>query len=207
MNIQNLLKKLEGMQTVETVMTALNVDRKKAIYYLHRLRKAGYVKAKRLSNNKRVYSISFENKLSGKSYYEIINDNSPIKISTPDVYKIYGKEVSLEETLVFAVKTQSLRTILASLSLFKKINDWSRLYQLAKQNNIERQIGALYDLARKVMLTRRMAKTFRNSALPKENCQWSYVISGLKSSDFEEIEKMWKIYLPFNKNDLEAYTR
>ena len=203
--MKTLLKNLEGTQTIESVMTLLAVDRKKAIYFLYRLRQKGYVKTKRLSNNRRLYSISFENKLGGVSYHEIINKNSPIKINAPEVYKIYGKEPSLEETLVYAVKTKSLRIILASLALFKKINDWPELYRLAKTNHLERQIGALYDLARKVMKVRRMTKRFRNLSLPKKDASFCYVVLGLKSKDFTEIEKVWKIYLPFNKSDLEGY--
>jgi len=202
-----LLKKLEGIQTIETVMDALDVDRKKAIYYISRLRKAGYVKTKKLSNNKRVYNISFENRLKGTSYYEIINKYSPVKISTSITYKIYGKTPSFEETLVYAVKTQSFRTILAALALFRKIDDWTTLYQLAKSNHIERQVGALYDLVRKIMLTRRMSGKFRHYALPNKNSQWEYVIPKIKSDDFKDVEKVWKIYLPFNKKDLEAYKK
>ena len=148
-----LLQKLAGIQTIESVMDILNVDRKMAIYYLHRLRKEKYVKTKRLSNNRRVYNISMDNKLGGKNYYEIINQYSPIKIATPFTYKIYGKELSLEETLIYAIKTKALRTILASLSLFKRINNWVRLYNLAKENHIERQVGALYDLSHQILLS------------------------------------------------------
>jgi len=200
-----LLKKLVGVQTIVSVMDILNVNKKMAIYYLHRLRTEGYVKTKKQSNNTRVYTISIDNKLGGKSYYDIMNQYSPIKISTPVIHRIYGKEPSVEETLLYAIKTQSLRTILASLALFKKINNWVELYRLAKENHVERQVGALYDLARKIMKVRRMTSKFRKNALPKKESKFDYVISGLKSKDFMEIEKVWKTYLPFNKKDLEGY--
>ena len=200
-----LLKKLGGVQTVSSIKNILNISKEKAVYYVYRLRKSGYVKTKKLSDNKRVYNISFENKLKGTSYYEILNKNSPIKIASPKIYKIYGKEPSLEETLIFAVKTQSPRTILASLSLFRKIKNWPELYTLAKKNHIERQVGALYDLSRKVIKTRRMTKRFRNNARPDKSVAFKYIIPELKSKDFKEIEKIWRIYLPFNKKDLEDY--
>ncbi|MBI2208559.1 hypothetical protein HYU50_03610 [Candidatus Woesearchaeota archaeon] len=200
-----LLKKLEGVQTIDSASNILNTNKGKTIYYLFRLRKEGYVKTKRLSNNKRVYNISFENKLKGTSYFEIINKYSPVKIATPITYKIYGKDPSLEETLVYAIKTGSLRTILASLALFKKITNWSELYQLAKKNRIERQVGALYDLAKKIMRVRGMPDRFRNNALPKEEYNFEYTIPGLKSKDFKQVEETWKTYLPFNKNDLSDY--
>ena len=168
MKAQEILQKLSGIQTIESVMDILKVDKKRAIYYIHRLRRQGYIKTKRQSNNRRVYYISLENKLGGKSYYEIINQHSPIKISTPVIYKIYGKEPSLEETLIYAIKTKSFRTILASLALFKKIDNWTEVHILAKENYIERQVGALYDLARKIMKVRKMSKRFRNISLPKK---------------------------------------
>ena len=205
MQTEILLKKLEGVQTIDSASNILNTNKGKTIYNLFRLRKEGYVKTKRLSNNKRVYNISFENKLKGTSYFEIINKYSPVKIATPITYKIYGKYPSLEETLVYAIKTGSLRTILASLVLFKKITNWSELYQLAKKNRIERQIGALYDLAKKIMRVRGMPDRFRNNALPKKEYNFEYTILGLRSKDFKDIEELWKIYLPFNKNDLSDY--
>lgn len=205
MEKDELLQKLAGIQTIESVMDILNVNKRMAIYYIHRLRKDGYIKTRRQSNNRRVYYISLDNKLGGKSYYDIINQHSPIKISTPVIYRIYGREPRFEETLIYAIKTKSLRTILAALALFKKISDWAKLYRLAKENHIERQVGALYDLARTIMKVRKMAHKFRNNALPKGGYKFEYVIPGLKSKDFIEIEKIWRIYLPFNKKDLEEY--
>lgn len=205
MKTKLILKKLEGTHNIESIMETLGVDRSKATYYIYRLRKQGYVKTKRLSNNRRLYNISFENKLGGTTYYEILNKHSPIKITSQEIYKVYGKEPSIEETLVYAVKTQRLRLILASLALFKKIEDWSELYRLSKANHIERQIGALYDLCRQIMRTRKMTKRFRNHALPKGEPSFAYVVPGLKSKDFQDIEKTWRIHLPFNKSDLEDY--
>lgn len=205
MDIKLVLRKVQGNQTIESVKTLLNVDKNKAIYYVHRLRKAGYVKTKKLSDNKRMYNISFENRLGGESYQDIINKNSPLKIMISEVHKIYGKKPSLEEPLVYAIKSKKLRIILASLALFKKIKNWGELYKLGKKNYVERQIGALYDLSRKIMRTRKMTKRFRNNSLPKQKEKFAYIIPGLRSKDFNEIEKTWKVYLPFNKADLEVY--
>jgi len=205
MKREHLLKKLEGVHTIQSVMSLLNVDEQKAIYYIHRLRKAGYVKTARASNNMRVYSISFENKLGGTSYEELLNAVSPVKLATGTVHRVYGKVPTAEEMLVHAVNTKSLRTILAALALFKEKIEWDTLYRLAKANHCERQIGALYDLARKIMRTRRMGNRFRHLALPQPTHAFGFTIPGLKSKDFQEIEHQWRVYLPFNKTDLEAY--
>lgn len=207
MKITKLLKKLEGIQTIDTVRSALNVKREKAVYLIHRLRREGYVKTLRAPSGKRVYHISFENKQGGTSYYDIINRHSPVKISTMDVYKIYGRDVSLEETLVFAVKTKDIRVILTSLSLFRKISNWKLLYKLAKANKLERKVGALYDLSRQIMRAKRMDRRFRRLMLPKPYDRFQYIIEGLKTreSDYKKIEKRWRVFIPFNKSDLERY--
>jgi hypothetical protein len=206
MRTVELLKKLQGIQTVQSVMTLLNVDLRRAIYYVRRLREQGYVKTRKRRDQTRVYSISFENRLRGVSYYDVINKHSPVKISAPNVYNVYGKQPTVEEALVFAVKTRSVRTILAALALFRKVENWSELYKIGKQNRIERQIGALYDLSRQIMRkVRRMPDRFRHNALPKTHYPFGYTIPGLQSNDFKNIEKVWKVYLPFNKKDLEEY--
>ncbi len=207
MKMELLLKKLEGVQTIDSIVKLLKVDRQKATYYVYRLRKAGYIKTLRSSTTgQRLYRISFQNKLKGISYYDIINKHSPIQIVAPMVYKIYGRKPSNEETLVFAIKTQSVRTILAAMALYRKIDNWMELFHLAKENHIERQVGALYDVARlSVTKVRKMPKMFLRGALPKENYSYKYAVPGLQSKDFQEIEKRWKIYVPFNKTDLEVY--
>ena len=205
MKVDVLLKKLEGIQTINSVMSLLNINKKKAIYHIYRLRKQGYIKTKRTKEGIRIYNISPENRIRGVTYQEIINKCSPIKISSKSIYKIYGKTPSLEETLIYAVKTKSPRTILAALSLFRRIENWSELYKLAKKNHIERQVGALYDLARKIMKARKMTKRFRNNALPKKQYKFEYTVKCLKSRDFTDIQDTWRIFLPFNKKDLEDY--
>jgi len=54
MKTKELLRKLNGIQTIESIMDLLKLDKKQAVYYINKLRKYGYVKTKRLSNNKRV---------------------------------------------------------------------------------------------------------------------------------------------------------
>ncbi len=205
-DLEYKLEKIGGVHTIESIKTLLKVDRIKAIKILSGLRKKGYVKTKRLSNNKRVYDISFENRIGGSNHIEVLNQNSQIKLSGADVVQIHGKEISLEETLISAIKSKSLRQILASLALFKKINNWPYLYRLSKAENFERKVSALYELSRKLMKTRKMTKRFQRLALPKKDAKYQYIIEGLNSKDFKKIESRWKVYLPFNKADLEDYS-
>ncbi len=207
MDSQTLLKKIEGIQTIKSIMELLNVDKTKAIYYIYKLRKEGYVKTKAASDKSRIYYIYRKNKLGGTSYYEIINIYSPIKLAESTFYKIYGREPSLEETLIFAIKTKKVRVITASLSLFKNIKNWTLLGKLARKNKVEHSVGALYDVSRKIMKTKKMSEQLRKSILPKKNSECAYMIEGFKSKDFNSIEEIWKIRIPLNMADLEDYKR
>ncbi len=207
MKTSELLKKLEGIQTTNSVMEILNVNKKKATYYLYRLRKKGYVKTRHTSDNKRIHYIDKKNKIKGKDYYDIINKYSPIKLAKSNFYKVYGREITLEEALIYAIKTKKIRVITAALGLFKSIKNWTLLGKLARENKVERSVGALYEIARKIMKTRKMNKTLMNSLLPKKRDNFAEMIKGFKSKDFKEIEKRWKIRIPLNKADLEDYLK
>ncbi len=206
MKVNEVLIKLEGLHTIPTVMKSLGVNRQQATYYIHRLRKQGYVKTTRDHEGRRIYRINKKNRLGGISYTELLNKDSPIKLAESQVHMIYGNIPSHEEILIHAIKKANVRYLLSALSQFKKIDDWSLLYQLAKKENVVRQVGALYDLARKVMKVRRMPKRFRNNALPKKETRKKYIVQKLFSKDFKSIEDEWKIHIPLNTADLEEYT-
>jgi len=206
MKISELANKIKGIQTLESISNILNVNKTKAIYFIHRLRKKGYVKTRYAPDKKRIYYISPENVLGGVSYIDILNRYSPVKLESIEVYKIYGEEPSIEETLVYAVKTRKVRYIISSLALFRKVKNWAELYSLAKKNNLTREIGALYDVARKeIKKIRRMDRRFRNGALPKKEDKYRYLIQGIQSKDYSDIEKIWKIHIPLNAADLREY--
>ena len=108
---------------------------------------------------------------------------------------------------MYAVKSKDFRLLLSSLSLFRKITNWPSLYKILKPNILKRQVGALYDIAQRVMRTRKMAKRFRKNILPRGDEAYEFIIQGLKSKDFKDIQKLWRVYVPFNKKDLNAYKR
>ncbi|MBN2421094.1 hypothetical protein JXB27_02330 [Candidatus Woesearchaeota archaeon] len=192
-----------GINTVDSLMNKLHRNRSSTIKYISRLRKKGYVKTTQGSDKKRIYYIFPENKIQGKSYEEIINKYSPIKLQENNMHKIYGRDIPIEEVLVYAVKSNDIRTIIASLSLFRYVKDWLLLKKLAKDKKTTRMICALYDVARKTMKTKRMDKRFKRMKITGE--KYEYFIFNFKSKDFSDIEKKWRIYLPLNAADLEDY--
>ena len=200
-----LLEKLSGVNTLQLIKSKLGVNTKKAIYLVHRLRKRGYVKTTQNTDNIRIYYISKRVARPSHSFIDILNKNSPQKLYYFDDYIVHGKKPSLEEVLIYAIKSNSIRKIISCIGLFKKINNWSLLYRLSKKENLQRQVGALYDVARTIVKTRKMTKRFRNLSLPKKNDRFQYIINKYKSKHFQDIEKKWKVYIPLNIADLEDY--
>ena len=208
MKMEELLEKAEGLKTIETLQEQLKVNRARAIYLVHKLRKQGFVTTKRRSDSKRVYNISPRYAIGGVSYLDIINKYAPLgaRMMAFNEYKFHGKELGIEETLIYAIQQDEPRYIIASLALFREIKDWSLLYHLAKKNGLLREIGALYDIARTILRKlRKMPKRFKNLALPNKKERIRYMIKYLNSPDFKNVEKRWKVYVPLSKADLEEY--
>ncbi len=211
---EKLAEKLQGFYTLETLAARLKIDRVKAIYVVHRLRKLGFVKTSYGAGKKRLYNISMKNKQSGVSYTEKINEASKsvsasFALAVPsDAYYVHGREPSYEEALIYALKQKDVRYIIASLVLFRKISDWCLLYRLAKKENLVREVAALYEIARRVVRkVRKMPKRFLHLAQKKKTKKFIHIVSNISSDDFKDIEKKWKVYIPLNRSDLEDYKK
>ena len=132
--------------------------------------------------------------------------NASLRISDKEDYFVHGRKIRAEDELIYALKKGTVRYVISSLFLFRKIEDWSYLYRLAKKEDLTRQISALYEVARIfIKKVRKMSKRFRRLTTPKKNDKYLFVIKGFNSDDFEEIEKKWKVYIPLNRADLEEY--
>ena len=52
-----------------------------------------------------------------------------------------------------------------------------------------------------------MPKRFLNLAKKRKTNQFRYIVQGISSDDFKDVEKKWIVYIPLNRADLEEYTR
>lgn len=203
-----LAESLEGMFTIETLSERLKINKTKAIYVIYRLRKINFVKTIYGAKKKRIYYISLRNKQKGISYTDLINKFSPIKLVDSAPHYVHGETPSYEEVLVYAMKKNSVRYIIASLVLFRKIKDWNLLYRLAKKENLVTQVVALYEVSKKVVRkVKRIPKRFLNYAENQKSKNFVYIIKPISSKDFKNIEKKWKVYIPLNLADLEDYKK
>ncbi len=206
MKLQETAKMLEGLQTVDTVAKKLDISRRTAINTIWKLRKLGLVETGYGKRKIRMYRIRVVKKpdVGFKGLYDVINENSKVKLFTKEVYKVHNHKITVEEAIVRAIKEEDFRTILSALGLFNKIKNWSRLLKFAKKEELTRKLGALYDAAKSTIKIRKMDKRTRK-ALLNGKIKNKYIIKGIKSKDFKDIEKEWNVFIPFNKADLAVY--
>jgi len=197
MDNDELLWKLEGLHTVETVAEQLHIKKQSALNLLTRLKKQGHVTVKGGGRKIRLYTITIRKqrpRVAGM--FDIINRYSPMKLAPwydHQVHSPYGPE----EALIDALETKSFRVILASMRLFQHIKDWSKLYRLAKQKDCWQKVGALYDVARLFFRVRMM----KGEHVPEQK-NWEQ-ITMLKKKNFPEIAEKWRVYIPFNSVDMQ----
>ena len=167
MDLIELAKRLEGLQTVNSIASNLGIDRRTAINYVWKLRKEGFAETMYGKRKIRMYRISPLKvlKFGYPGLYDLLNRNSKIKVYHHYIERVYDRKPTAEEFIVKAVKTGDLRTILSSLALFNKIKNWARLSQIARNEHVGRKIGALYDAARTIIRVRKMDKKTRKALL------------------------------------------
>ena len=206
MNIFNVAKKLEGLQTIDSIANNLGINRRTAVNYVWMLRKKGLIETIYGKRKIRMYRISpiKAPKFGYPGLYEFLNRYSKIKVYAPYINRIYDHKPTAEGMLIKAVKTGDLRTVLSSLALFNKVKSWARLSQIARKEHVGRKIGALYDAARTIIRVKRMDKRTRK-ALLKSKVEDRFIVKNARTKDLERIERTWNVYLPFNKADLVAY--
>src|SRR3989338_9702361 len=184
MDLIELAKRLEGLQTVDSIAISLGIARRTAVNYVWALRKEGFVETIYGKRKIRMYRISpFKAlKFGYPGLYEYLNQNSKIKIYPPYIERIYDNKPTAEEMIVKAVKTGDLRTVLSSLALFNKVHNWKNLNQIAGKEMVGRKVGALYDAAKSAIRVKHMdART--KKALLNSRIDDKYIVKNAKKRD------------------------
>ncbi len=198
----DLLKKLEGKQTADTIAEELGITKQSAVNFAYKLKKEGFLIRDGGGDQKRIYTISakFFRKKENPGMFEILNLHSPEKINPYFEHEPHGN-YGVENAIIDLIRLNDIRIQINILPLFNHIKNWNLLYNLAKKNNLCTEIGALYDIARQVTKVRKMP--LRIQKLLKNFKKINHFIP--MNKDFFETEKKWSINLKFNKNDLEVY--
>jgi len=204
MDWREVAKREDGLNTLEGFARGMNIQKSTAVLYIHELRKKGFVRTMRGKGGGRLYDISplSLRKTGSDGFYDVLNRNSPLKIQERFEHRVYGRTMTVEEVIVEAMRRRDSRIILSSLALFRKVEDWSLLYMLAKKHGLVRQAGALHALSRRIFRVRRLdGRILRR--MREAHVEDKFIVPKLKSDDFQDIEKEWGVYIPFNKSDLE----
>lgn len=198
-NMQELLWKLEGLHTVETVAETLGVKKQSALNLLSKLKKEEHVSTSGGGKQKRLYTITIRKQLPrSHGMFDIINKYSPMKINPWYDHQVHGR-YTVEDALVDAIETKSFRVILAAMHLYKHITDWPKLHRLAKQQDCWQQVGALYDVTRLFLKVRKMPAKYDQGCFAR----W-YQMTILKTKNFPAVAKKWKVYIPINIHDVRS---
>src|SRR3989338_1651853 len=134
MEQEGMLKKIEGLQTVETIMEKLKIKRQSAINIVSRLRKQGYATTRGGGKKIRLYRITQTKQRKREiGMFDILNRyNQNFQLREWYDHQVHGKYTA-EDAIVDAIQTGSFRAILATLRLFNHVTDWPRLYRLARE--------------------------------------------------------------------------
>src|SRR3989338_5712428 len=197
MNQADLLQLLEGLHTVETVADALKIKKQSALNLLVKLKKQQYLTVSGGGRQKRLYKITqTKQRPRVPGMFDIINKCSPMKLNPWYDHQVHGN-YGPEEALVDAIQTKSFRVILTSMHLFRHIKDWKKVYNLSRKYNSWQKICAVYDVSMLFIKVGRMPEKYIHFKPQK----WQQ-LTQLKKKNFPEIANKWKIYIPFNQNDM-----
>ncbi len=201
MKEENILRKLEGLHTIETVMDELGIGRQSALNLLSKLKKEQHVTVSGGGRRKRLYKITMRKQLPRvPGMWDILNKYNPdFQLNPWYDHQVHGK-YTVEDVIVDAIETRSFRIILATLRLFNHVTDWPRLYKNAKEKSSWQKVGALYDVAKMFFKVRRMPEKYRK----EKSWRKLFLIRRYITEDkrFLPVERQWNVPIPFKLGDI-----
>src|SRR3989344_3475286 len=197
-----ILKTLEGLQTIDTAAEALHMKKQSTLNLMVKLKKERYATVSGGGKQKRIYKITTTRQLPRvPGMFDILNKYNPnFKLNPWYDHQVHGP-YGPEEALIDAIQTKSFRVILASLRLFNHITDWSKLYKLAKEKDCWPQVGTLHDVAQLF---------FRVRKLPSSYAKGNGKHQGFLTREYETTEsaflpvaQKWNVPIPFRWRDID----
>ena len=178
-----ILRKLEGLQTLETVQEALKIKKQSARNLLTKMKKEGHMTLW-AKGRKPMYKITMrKQRKRDPGMFDLLNACNPsFKLNEWYDHQVHGR-YTVEDAIVDAVKTKSFRTCLATLHCFNHITDWKQLYHSAKEKDCWREVGALYDVARIYLKVKKMPERYRKQGFGKNRLNESWKLC-LKLEEF-----------------------
>jgi predicted DNA-binding WGR domain protein len=157
--MDNIMNLKEGKYTIETFARANSLKRQSAINLLSKLKKQGFVETSGGGKQKRIYTIHKLAKRKTNGFYDIVNKYSPEKLQPKFEHYVDGN-YTIEQAIIDGIKIGDVRTLEATMHLFKHVTDWKRLFDIAKKYRLEKQVTDLYTKARKRVKCKRIPQRY-----------------------------------------------
>ena len=152
---------MEGKYTLETFAQKNNLTKQSALNHLSKLKKKGFVTVSGGGRQKRIYKISKTSQRPTNGFYDLVNKYSPEKLVPKFKHHIRGR-YTVEMAIIDGVLIGDVRTLSATEHLFRHVNNWKRLFTLARKHKVVGKVHQLYQQARKHTKTKTMPLRYRN---------------------------------------------
>lgn len=150
----------EGKYTVETFARKRGLTKQSALNLLSKLKKQGYASTSGGGHQKRIYTISSIPKKHTNGFYDIVNRYSPDKLVPQFEHRVSGR-YTVEHAIIDGIIIGDIRTLNATMHLFRHIKSWKRLFDLAKKRGLVKETHELYIKARKITKTKAMPERYK----------------------------------------------
>ena len=146
--MDNIMTLKPGKYTLETFAKHRGLKRQSALNLLSKLKKQGLLQVAGGGRQKRIYTISDTPGEPTNGFYDIVNKYSPEKLIPKFRHHVVGR-YTIEHAIVDGIQIGDIRTLEATMHLFRHISSWKRLFDLARKRGVEKELHALYTAARK----------------------------------------------------------
>lgn len=150
---------LEGKYTLETLAREKGITKQSAINLISKLKKQGLVKTTGGGKQKRIYTITKTPQKKTNGFFDTVNKYSSEKLVHKFKHYTYGN-YTVEKAIIDGIKFKDTRTNNATMNLFRHIKNWKKLFELAKKNNLKKEVLKLYKEARKTTRCKKMPKRY-----------------------------------------------
>ena len=149
----------EGKYTIERFTEETSLTRQSAINLISKLKKQGLVSVSGGGKQKRIYTIHKLFTRHTNGFYDIVNKYGPEKLQPRFEHYVNGT-YTIEHAIIDGIKIGDVRTLEATKYLFKHVNNWKRLFDLARKEKAEKQVITLYKKARETTKCKRIPERY-----------------------------------------------
>lgn len=147
------------LHTLETFAKKENVTKDSAINKLVKLRKKGLVKTSGGGKQPKLYKLLDKPEDETNGFYDIVNKYSPEKLQPKFKHYVYGK-YKIENAIIEGLVMSGYREKEAIKHLFRHVNDWKLLMNLAKKKSLDKYVHEVYKEAKKTTRVKKMPRRY-----------------------------------------------